>query len=390
MIDKAVFPLSADPITKGHLDLIKRSLKITQNLYVLILNNLTKSSTFSLEERKALTDASLSHMRNKNNLHLFTSENTLTDFCNKKKIFYIIRGIRTPLDVQNEREINNIYLKENPKLEFIYLLAKPEFREVSSSLAKALFERDLDTKHYFPLPAKQALEIKKKEQYKLIVTGVIASGKNFVCEKLTHYFKSQGVSSYEIDFDKIVNEIYENINLKKLSPVKKKLCEYFDIDKKLILTKEMIIQKVFLKITKENLIFENLVFLQDVLSPVISNIYKKKIRNKKGIILLNAPLAAEYKMLGEANNNLLYIKVSLENQKKYLYERDKLPKEILDKKILAAKPSQEKLKLIKNQIKKDGYGKIFFFNNNLKLTEKGTARIAQLGKKIIDYFKIAI
>ncbi len=380
MINKAIFPLSADPITKGHLSLIKRSLSITKKLFIVILNNKTKKPLFSLLERKSLLEkCSLDFSR----ISIIAEDTMLVDIAKRVGVKVIIRGIRTPFDIQNEMDFNHVYLKQNPELEFIYFLAKTEFKNISSSLAKSLLSRGGNVKEYFSLPVKKALEEKVLGQYRLIVTGVIASGKTLIVKKIIQNLKAQNINALEIDFDKIVKEIYEKINNPNYKKYKKKLLEYFfpHSASAINLTQEMIKKKVF-----NGDLQKNLEFLQNTLNPIIHQLYQEKIKNQKGIIFLNAPLGAEYDMLGEGNNQVFFIEVSLEKQKKYLQAREpKITNELLHKKIKAAKTNQKKRKIIDKIITRDKYGSVITYKNNFPLDEK---KVKSLAEKIIKHFKI--
>ena len=100
------------------------------------------------------------------------------------------------------------------------------------------------------------------------------------------------------------------------------------------------------------------------------------------LFFLNAPLAVEYDFLKEANNQVLFVSVNRENQKKYLLKRENLPQASLDKKIKGAGTNQAKLQAIRDVIARDKFGRLITYRNNFPLT---AYRVAKLGKEVLTF-----
>ena len=314
------------------------------------------------------------------NVEIIASELSLVEVAAELQTKIIIRGIRSPFDVQSEMEFNHVYRKSDAELEFIYLLAKDGQRLVSSSLAKSILLRGDETSDYFPLVVKKNLEEKLLNQRKIIVTGVIASGKSTIVKAMIARFKREEISACEIDFDEIVENIYQKINTQPYSLYKRKLVDYFFTPKEQVTVSKAIISRlVFQKNVKENL-----AFLKKTLKPLIYKLYREQLKGKAGLIFLNAPLAVEYDLLKEANNQVLFISLDEENQKKYLLKREKLTPAKLNGKIKAAGTNQRKLKAIQDKIAKDKFGKLMIYPNNVPLTPQ---RIDELCNKMKTFLK---
>ncbi len=139
-LKRAVFPGSFDPITNGHLDIIKRSLSIFDEIIVAVLNNPDKQPMFSVEERCSMIEAVLSQIDSRNCRLLVDSFSGLTvDFARKVKANAILRGIRAISDYEYELMMALMNRKLAPEIETVFLMAAVEYSYVSSRLVKQVF-----------------------------------------------------------------------------------------------------------------------------------------------------------------------------------------------------------------------------------------------------------
>ena len=129
-----VYAGSFDPVTKGHVDIIKRAAKITDKLVVGILNNGSKNYWFSLEERKLMVEKIIGDIEN---IEIKTFEGLLVDFMKENDAKIIVRGLRAVSDYEYELQLalGNSTLSEG-ELETIFLPASRENLYLSSSLVR--------------------------------------------------------------------------------------------------------------------------------------------------------------------------------------------------------------------------------------------------------------
>ena len=131
----AIYPGSFDPITYGHLDIIERAAKIFDKLIVTISKNAGKAPLFSIEERIELISEVLSVYPNVT----VDSFNGLTiNYANNQGAQAIIRGLRAISDFENEFQMALTNKKLATELETIFLMTKPEYSFLSSSMVKEL------------------------------------------------------------------------------------------------------------------------------------------------------------------------------------------------------------------------------------------------------------
>ncbi|MDY5251728.1 MAG: pantetheine-phosphate adenylyltransferase [Erysipelotrichaceae bacterium] len=143
----AIYPGSFDPITIGHLDIIERSVKIFDKVVIAILVNPRKQPTFSASQRKVLIERSTAHLAN---VEVIVSESLTIEVAKKYGANVLIRGIRAVADYEYELQqaTTNMILDEN--IETLFMVARPEYSFLSSSVAKELAQYHCDLTKILP------------------------------------------------------------------------------------------------------------------------------------------------------------------------------------------------------------------------------------------------
>jgi pantetheine-phosphate adenylyltransferase len=131
----ALFPASFDPVTNGHLDIIRRSLKVFDRLILAIATNVAKSGTFTVDERLDLLNAVLG---DEERIEIVSFEGLLVDFCRRTGAETVIRGLRAMSDYEYEFEMALMNKHLNPDVETVFMMASQEYLYVSSSRLKEL------------------------------------------------------------------------------------------------------------------------------------------------------------------------------------------------------------------------------------------------------------
>lgn len=140
---KAIFPGSFDPITNGHLDVIKRSAQLFEYVYVIILTNTAKKPLFSAEKRQMLVEDAIKDL---SNVTVLLKEADLTvNVANQLGAQVIIRALRNAQDFEFEKNIAEMNKNLAPQIETMLLVTDPKYSFVSSSLVKevARFKGDV-------------------------------------------------------------------------------------------------------------------------------------------------------------------------------------------------------------------------------------------------------
>ena len=132
-----IYPGTFDPLTYGHLDIIRRSLKIVDNLIIGIADNDNKKPLLSLDERKEIIQNDLKDIISDNeNVFIKNVKGLLTDFAKSNEATCIIRGLRAVSDFEYEFQMTGMNYQLNPQIETIFLMTSDQKSFISSNLVK--------------------------------------------------------------------------------------------------------------------------------------------------------------------------------------------------------------------------------------------------------------
>jgi len=138
---RAIFPGSFDPLTNGHLDIIRRSIPLFDEIIIAVLNNPDKLPLFSVEERCEIIEEILPTL-NANGCRLIVESfaGLTAHFAREKNATAIVRGIRAVSDYEYELRMALMNRKLEPGIETVFLMAGEEYSYVSSTLMKQVLE----------------------------------------------------------------------------------------------------------------------------------------------------------------------------------------------------------------------------------------------------------
>ena len=147
---KAIYPGTFDPITFGHIDLIKKSLNIFDKVIVAVSDGNTKNYLFSAEERENLIKKALFKdlKFSKKKIDVTSFKTLTTDFCRKIKSNVIIRGLRATSDFEYEFQLAGMNKKLNNLVETVFLMSDPENQIISSKFVKEIIELNGDIRKF--------------------------------------------------------------------------------------------------------------------------------------------------------------------------------------------------------------------------------------------------
>ncbi|MEP6703473.1 MAG: pantetheine-phosphate adenylyltransferase [Acidobacteriota bacterium] len=137
---RAIFPGSFDPPTNGHLDVIKRSCPLFDEIIIAVLNNLDKHPLFSVRERTDMIREILPSVeKGECNVSVDSFSGLTADFARESGATAIVRGIRAVSDYEYELRMALMNRKLEPAIETVFLMADEEYSYVSSTLMKQVF-----------------------------------------------------------------------------------------------------------------------------------------------------------------------------------------------------------------------------------------------------------
>ena len=144
MKSTAIYPGTFDPITYGHIDVIKKSLKIFDRVIVAAAENINKDYLFSIDERvENIKDSLFKDLKlNKNKIFVIPFNTLTINLCKKYKAGVIIRGLRVVSDFEYEFQLAGMNKKLDEKIETIFMMSDVENQIISSKFVKEIAKLD--------------------------------------------------------------------------------------------------------------------------------------------------------------------------------------------------------------------------------------------------------
>jgi pantetheine-phosphate adenylyltransferase len=162
MIKIGIYPGTFDPITNGHIDIVKRSLKIVDRLIVAVSSDYAKDYLFSGDERVSIVKKSLfKDLKLKTQSVKVLSFSGLTlSFCSKHNAKIIFRGLRAVSDFEDEFQLAGMNRQLNNKIETVFLMSDPDNQVISSELVKEIAKLNGKIDKFVTKSTKKALKDK--------------------------------------------------------------------------------------------------------------------------------------------------------------------------------------------------------------------------------------
>ncbi|HHY91289.1 MAG TPA: pantetheine-phosphate adenylyltransferase [Clostridiales bacterium] len=133
----ALYPGTFDPVTNGHIDIIKRASRLIDKVIVGVLHNPAKKPLFTVQERIDLLKAVTKDMEN---VEVDSFSGLLVDYVRQRNINVIIRGLRAVSDFEYEFQMALMNRKLNPEVETFFMMTSTEYSYLSSSIVKEVFQ----------------------------------------------------------------------------------------------------------------------------------------------------------------------------------------------------------------------------------------------------------
>ena len=150
MKKKAIYPGTFDPITFGHIDVIKKALKIVDQIIVAVSDGNNKNYLFSADERISIVKKALFQdlKFKKNKIKIISFNSLTTSLCRKYKSNVILRGLRAVSDFEYEFQLAGMNRKLNNNIETIFLMSDVENQIISSNFVKEIADLNGDIKKF--------------------------------------------------------------------------------------------------------------------------------------------------------------------------------------------------------------------------------------------------
>lgn len=158
----AIYPGSFDPVTRGHLDIIKRASRVMDKLVIGVLNNSAKHPLFTLEERVAMLEDATKDMPN---VTVASFEGLTVDFAKKNHATVMVRGLRAVTDFENEIQIAQTNHALMPGVDTVFFTTSIRWGYLSSTIVKEAASYGSDISKFVTPAVQEALEKKFADAY---------------------------------------------------------------------------------------------------------------------------------------------------------------------------------------------------------------------------------
>lgn len=393
---KAAYIGSFDPITNGHIDIIKRAVKMYSTVVIAIGENPAKKCMFTLEERlQFINNALKANNISPHSVEVTSFTGLAADFMYLNGIKVSIRGVRNSADVEYENNMNLINKQICPQIETIFIPCSPEYETVSSSSVKMLVEALVDVSAMVPYEVKMHLEAKILKLCFIGVIGRSGTGKTIISAQ-------QGE---RIDFDELVRSIW-NKRSKFSSIVEDEYKTLFDrVASKLVgydVFEPSADPSVGMVLNKERMRMilsdpEDNRIVREALRPAIDYLYRKEVRAiidyyksptypkspsqewwKLGVTIgkdcfpdipdsirntalpcfLDAPMLVQYGGLSRVNNNVIIVDAHYDTCVKRLVKRDGLSEEVIRARLDSQMSAVSLMAEVLNEMNAHAFGSI--------------------------------
>lgn len=331
---KAIFTGSFDPITLGHIDLIRRASEIFGEVIVAVGTNPSKTHLFTIAERIDFIRRACNEMKNV----VVTSVpagKLSTDYAYEQNGI-LLKGVRLNADFDYEKMMHEINHVHQIGGDTLILPAQSTMNHISSSATKEICKLNGDTHKFVTLDVKRALERKLTGQYRLTITGIIGAGKSTIVDEI---IKRAPFEVHNIDMDLIAHDIL----FLRREPI------YLELRKNL---------KIKFGLTEWNRkSLGNLVFARPLARTALNEAIRIPLRTRirerlnglKGLIIFNGALMIEAGWLHLSNYDTVLLHVPADVQAKRLSARGHDAEQI-ERRVNAQKSTNEKLAMIHGDI----------------------------------------
>ncbi|WP_099157974.1 pantetheine-phosphate adenylyltransferase [Virgibacillus ndiopensis] len=155
----AICPGSFDPVTYGHLDIIRRGAKIFDQVIVTVFNNQSKAPLFTVEERMALLQETTKDIPN---VSVDSSNGLLIDYARERNAHAVLRGLRAVSDFEYEMQITSMNKKLDENIETLFMMTNNQYSFLSSSIVKEVAKYKANVSDLVPEVVEKALKQKYK------------------------------------------------------------------------------------------------------------------------------------------------------------------------------------------------------------------------------------
>ena len=354
---RGLVPLSADPMTYGHIDLITRASTQCRELIVLIALNDGKCGSYVLPlcERVLMARRALRAIKN---VRVIESEGLLVDVFLREGCDVVFRGIRNEADKTYEETQMRYHDLILPGFSqrVVYLPARQELRDISSSLVKAFVSHGVDVSPFVPLFVKARLEELIVGQFLIGVSGGMASGKSYVAAQL-----AQHLGGTHVNFDEFLRELYVE-DSPGAQLVRDRLAELLGRDVLSPDGKSVERQTLKVRIFDPHCPNDVRRAVHDLTTPHVLRLYRKYLKGVRGVVLVEWAQLVEMGLANLVNNRVIVVDSPDRDE---LLKKRGIDRDAFDRVAAHQWSVEQKVSTLESVVARDQFGSVVAYENSL-------------------------
>jgi pantetheine-phosphate adenylyltransferase len=371
----ALYAISADPITNGHVDVVERVRRTFDRVIVGISRNPTKRYLFSPEARLELARRSLAHLAG---VTVLPFQGLVVDFATEQGAQVIVKGVRNAADFDYEQLHHLVGLSQRAGIDTHVLFADPALAHVSSSAVKAIQAEHGFIQDFVPPVVKAALEEVLSGQLLVGVTGVAGAGKSTLCRRLVEAGRRVGLAVHDVDLDRIAHGVLGGASTPLATRTHQELLARFGRG---IADGEGIERRRLAALAFASQ--EALADVNRIMTPAVTVGLRRALYGLRGVVLVDGALLAEQGLLPLCNNRVVLVEADPASERRRLAARG-WPAAEVEVRVAAQWGVREKELAVEQAIQRGRFGSLWRWNGSAEFTEEVAAeRAGELLREIL-------
>jgi pantetheine-phosphate adenylyltransferase len=373
---RGLLTLSADPIHRGHTDIIKRARDRCETLVVYVTNNDLKrgSYLFDIRVRERMTAHAL-QVEGIENVEVISGDELLVDVYLRENCDAVFRGVRTEEDrlfEEQQMQHHNLVLPGFAS-HVVYLEALGSRKTLSSSVAKAMADKHIDVAWLVPTFVKAMLAEKLHGQYFVGITGQMGVGKTFVAQSLADQLRSSGYPTHLLNIDELVRTLYDE-DSRGAQGVRDQMVALLG-DASILIDDGRRVDREALKAVVATADGDVLAKLHNLTAPHVNRLMRQYLRHRRGLIVVEWALLIENELTHLCNHHVLI--VDSPDQDTFLDERG-VPADVRERFLAEQWDADKKQEQMQRIIETTRYGRIKRVTNQKSCDVSGPLEAAML------------
>lgn len=356
---KAIYAFSGDPITLGHIDVVRRAARTYDHVLVAIGENPNKRGNYllSVAERLELAKTCLREFAN---VSCAAFEGLLGEYAYRHGFDVIIRGVRNNSDLEGELVQFAVNETIHPSVDTVFFPTRRHLSHISSGVVKAIVAEGGDVSAYCPLCVKETVEMKILGKFTVGVAGGIAAGKTLIAKKLVAKLNRSITASY-VSLDDIGHQVLADQGSPIYHNTRRQIANEFG--QNLLLADGAIDRKALGKI-----VFSDRAALAKLNSimhePMMTCLYQQTRELPIGVIVIEGAILVEAKWTNLVNNNVIIVDADESIRLRRLLDRQGIEEHEALTKIHRQITNDRRRAIMEKRIGKHNWGRIWYIDNN--------------------------